>query len=199
MSNEITVRLKCTVKEICDILEKKGFSIIDKYFLEDFYYIKEDINIKELTIREILKEYILIRNVTQFIPNEFIDSYKEVSLTFKRKNISSDGTIISQEKKDCQIKDKIQGEQFLNAIGYKELMIIREKAVEYEKDGLQITIKDVENNEKLIEVETVDENNELDTIEKLIQKINKLEIPIYTDDYFVKKAEIELEKILLGE
>mgnify|MGYP000784943378 CR=1 FL=1 len=36
----------------------------------------------------------------------------------------------------------------------------------------------------------------IDTIEKLIQKVNKMGIPVYTDDYFVKKAEIELEKIL---
>ena len=39
------------------------------------------------------------------------------------------------------------------------------------------------------------ESDELNTIDKLIKKINEINIPIYTDNYFVKKAEIELDKI----
>ena len=45
------------------------------------------------------------------------------------------------------------------------------------------------------EIET-EENKELDTVEKLIKKINEIEIPIYKDNYFVKKAEVELDKRL---
>ena len=45
-------------------------------------------------------------------------------------------------------------------------------------------------------METIDNDPELDTIEKLKEKINDLQIPINTNDYFVKKAEIELKKIL---
>jgi len=199
MSNEITLRLKCTIKELCDILEQKGFSIVDKYHLEDFFYIDKKININEHTPREILTKYILIRNITQFVPNDFIDNYNEVILTVKEKNIAEDGTIINQKKENCKINDIEEGKKFLRAIGYKELMTIKESSIEYEKDGLQITVKDVENSDKMIELETSDENNELDTIEKLIQKLDELELPIDTSDYFVKKAEIELEKILLGE
>ena len=47
--------------------------------------------------------------------------------------------------------------------------------------------------------ETVENNPKLDTTEKLKVMINELQIPIYTNDYFVKKAEIELKRILLGE
>ena len=39
-------------------------------------------------------------------------------------------------------------------------------------------------------------SEELNTIDKLIKKINEINIPIYTDNYFVKKAEIDLDKIL---
>ena len=49
---------------------------------------------------------------------------------------------------------------------------------------------------RALAVAYIEENDEIDTIEKLIQKVNKMGIPVYTDDYFVKKAEIELEKIL---
>ena len=199
MSNEITLRLKCTITELCDILERKGFLLVDKYDLEDFFYIDKNIDINEHTPREILTKYILIRNITQFVPNDFIDNYNEVILTFKEKNIAEDGTIINQKKENCKINEIKEGKDFLKAIGYRELMTIKEKSREYEKNGLQITVKDVENGDKLIEIETVIGNTELDTIDKLKQKINELELPIYTDDYFVKKAEIELEKVLLGE
>ena len=45
-------------------------------------------------------------------------------------------------------------------------------------------------------LEDLNENDEFDSIEKLITRVNQLDIPIYTDNYFVKKAEIELNKVL---
>ena len=74
-------------------------------------------------------------------------------------------------------------------------MCIKEDDVVYEKDGFQLAIKDISNGDKLIEVET-NANDEFDSVEKLINRVNQLDIPIYTDNYFVKKAEIELNKVL---
>lgn len=45
-------------------------------------------------------------------------------------------------------------------------------------------------------LEDLNENDEFGSIEKLINRVNQLDIPIYTDNYFVKKAEIELNKVL---
>ena len=61
----------------------------------------------------------------------------------------------------------------------------------YTEDWLPI--KDIQNGDKLIEIE---ENEQLDTIDKIKEELGKLNIPIYTNDYFVKKAEIELKKLL---
>ena len=51
MSNEITVRITCSLQEIYNILNSKGFSIVDKYNLEDTYYILNNIDIREQPIR----------------------------------------------------------------------------------------------------------------------------------------------------
>ena len=83
--------------------------------------------------------------------------------------------------------------QLLKAIGYREIMNIKEEDKEYEKNGFKLLVKEVENSNNLIEAET---NSSYDTIEKLVQKLNELEIPIYKDNYFVKKAEIQLDKLL---
>lgn len=196
MSNEITVRITCSLQEIYNILKSKGFSIVDKYNLEDTYYILNNIDIREQPIREILKKYVLIRNITQFVPDDFIDSYNLFTMTFKNKKIALDGTIISQDKKDCQIQNMEQGKAFIESLGYKEIMTIKENAIVYGKGKLKLAIKDVVNGDNLIEIETIEDDTELDTTDKLKATINELQIPIDTNDYFVKKAEIELKKII---
>ena len=45
------------------------------------------------------------------------------------------GVIIKQRKVDCDIKDVDSGKKFMKAIGYKEIMNIKENDVVYEKDG----------------------------------------------------------------
>lgn len=196
MSNEITVSINCSLKKIYNLLENKGFSIVDRYNMEDIYYIQKDIDIKKQSIEETLKNYVLIRKVTQFIPDNFVDSYNVNKLIFKSKEIASDGSIIRQDKKDCIIKYIYEGIEFIEALGYKELMNIKEKAIVYGKDDLQLVIKDVENSENLIEIETKENNKKLDTIDKLKNIVRELQIPIKANNYFVKKAEIELKKLI---
>lgn len=196
MSNEITIRLKCSIDEIHDILENKGFKVIDKFEVEDTYYISKDIDITKLSPREILNYYILIRNIKQYEPSEFINSYEIIKITYKHKNIASNGDIISQEKYDCEIKELEQGKNLLKAMDYKELMKTKEKNRVYYKKGLEIEVKDIEDGDNLIEVETVENNKELNTIDKLKQKIRRLNIPIDESNFFVKKAEIKLKKVL---
>lgn len=191
MSNEITVRLKCSKEEIYKILEQKNFKIVDNFTLDDTYFIPKNLNIKYMNCRDILSKAILVRVVT-----DSKTKTKSIKLTFKNKQIDDKGNILNQSKVDCDILDAETGKSFMEAIGYKKLMNIKENDIAYGKDGLQMAIKDIENGELLMEVETVDGNGDLDTIEKIKQKISKLQIPIDTNDYFVKKAEIELNKIL---
>lgn len=196
MSNEITVKLKCSINEIKNILKNKEFEIVDKYEMEDTYYISKDIN--KLSPKEILKSYILIRNIKQYEPKQFIKYYNVIKLTYKCKNIAQNGEIISQNKKECEIKNLKDGNDFLIAIGYKKLMKIRENDIVYGKEDLKIAIKTLEDDNILLEVETIENNNSLNTVDKLKQKIIELDLPIDKSDFFVKKAEIKLKKILGG-
>lgn len=191
MINEITVKLKCSVEEICEILECKKFEVVEKYSLNDTYFIPESLNLKRLTPREILSNAILVRDIREYIP-----ARRVCKLTFKRKEIDENGTILNQEKIDCEIVNVEAGKKLIKAIGYKQLMNIKENDIVYGKDGLEIAVKDITNGDKLIEIETVENNTELDTIEKLKKKINNLQLPLDINNYFVKKAEIELKKIL---
>ena len=215
-SNEITVKIKCELNEFYKIVKEKGFKIIDKFSMDDTYFIPEEVDLDKINTRDILSKAVLVRDIIGKMSNR-----RTKLITFKIKNFDESGNILNQEAVNCDILEIEDAKKLLKAIGYKEIMNIKEddvvyekdgfqlafkkiiynywkvkeKDIIYEKDGLQLEIKDIKNGDNLIEIET-EENKELDTIEKLIKKINEIEIPIYTDNYFVKKAEVELDKRL---
>ena len=189
-NNEITLKIKCELNEFYEIMKKKGFKVIDKFRLDDTYFIPKDLKLNKTNIRYILSKAVLVRDITDKMTNE-----RPKLITFKIKNFDESGKILNQESVNCKIYDIEDAKKLLKAIGYKEIMNIIEDDVVYEKEGFEIAVKDIKNGDNLIEIETTD-NEELDTIEKLIKKVNELEIPVYTDNYFVKKAEVELEKII---
>ena len=82
MNNEITVKLKCNIEEICKILENKEFQFVEKYLLDDSYYIPSTINIKEMSEREILSKAIILRNIEAIFQN-----IKTVNLHISIKNL----------------------------------------------------------------------------------------------------------------
>ena len=190
MSNEITVKIKCEINEFYKIVEEKGFKIVDKFSMDDTYFIPATLDTEKMETREILSKAILVRDIRRKMPERIVKT-----ITYKIKNFDENGNILNQESINCDIVETEDAKKLLEAIGYKEIMNIKEEDVVYEKGGFQLAIKDINNGDNLIEIET-EENEELDTIEKLIRKVNEIEIPIYTDNYFVKKAEIELNKIL---
>ena len=189
-SNEITLKIKCELNEFYKIIEEKGFKIIDEFSMDDTYFVPKEVDLDKTDIRDTLSKALLVRDIIGKMSNK-----RKKLITFKIKNFDKAGNILNQESINCNILEIEDAKKLLKVIGYKEIMNIKENDVVYEKDGFQLAVKNIKDGDNLIEIET-EENDEIDTIEKLIQKVNKMGIPVYTDDYFVKKAEIELEKIL---
>lgn len=189
-SNEITLKIKNNVKDIEDILKHKKFNVIDEFTLDDTYLIPKKLEIENISAREILANAVIIRNIND-------KTYKRniKLVTFKSKEINDNGDIISQKSTNCEITDIKAAKELFYEIGYKEIMQIKENDKVYEKEEFQIAVKDIINSDSLIEIET-SEKEDLDTIEKIKEKLNKLNLPVDTSNYFVKKAEIEINKIL---
>lgn len=83
MANEITVKLKCSLENIYEMLENKGFKIVKKYYMDDTYFIPKSLALREKTTREILTGAIILRNIREELPSEKT-IYK---LTYKKKEI----------------------------------------------------------------------------------------------------------------
>lgn len=189
-NNEITVKIKCEIDEFYRIVEEKGFKIDHKFSMDDTYFIPETLKLDKMSAREILSKAVLVRKIVGKTSGKV-----SKKITVKIKNFDEYGNILSQKNVNCDIISIEDAKRLLKAMGYKEIMNIKENDIVYEKDGLNMAVKDIENGDKLLEIETNDSDC-FDTIDKLIKKINEIQIPIYTDNFFVKKAEIELDKVL---
>ncbi len=186
--NEITVKIKGNIEDLHELLKRRGYKIEKEFYIDDSYFVPINLKIKEMKIRDIIAKAVIVR---QF---DYKDKVNK-TITFKKKIFDKNGDIINQETIDCDIIDIDSSKKLLNAIEYKEIMNIKEKDIVYKKDNLEFAVKDIINGEKLIEIETRDTIG-LRNIQELKQTISEMNIPIETDDYFIKKAEIELIKVM---
>ncbi len=186
--NEITVKVECSKEELLKILNSNGFKKVTVFSLDDYFYIPKNLDIENLTTREIISQAVIIR----YIVNENKISQK---ITFKIKEIDDNGDIIKQKAINCEIYNINEAKKLFETLGYYQIMNIKEIDEVYSNKGFELAIKYIEKGDILIEVET-EENTDWDTIEKIKNIISKINLPIKKDEYFVKKAEIELNKIL---
>ena len=184
--NEITIRILCSKEELIKHLEEKGLKKGRKFRLDDHYLIPKILKLEELTVREILSKAVIVRNIDN-------DGKKVNKITFKNKNINEKGEIVSQTAISCEVIDYTEGIRLFEELGYYEIMNIIEDDIIYYNDNIELAIKDINNGDLLIETET---NKNITTIEELKEIIESLEIPFEKDNYFVKKAEETLGKVL---
>ena len=184
--NEITIRILCSKEELIKCLEEKGLKKGRKFRLDDHYLIPKTLKKEELTVREILSKAVIIRGIEN-------DGKIVNKITFKKKNINEKGEIVSQTATSCEVIDYTEGIRLFEELGYYEIMNIIEDDIIYYNDKIELAIKDIYNGDLLIETET---NKNITTIEELKRIIESLEIPFEKDNYFVKKVEERLGKIL---
>ena len=184
--NEITIRILCSKEELIKHLEEKGLKKGRRFRLDDHYLIPKILKLEELTAREILSKAVIIRNIEN-------DGKIVNKITFKNKNINEKGEIVSQTATSCEVMDYTEGIRLFEELGYYEIMNIIEDDIIYYNDKIELAIKDVYNGDLLMEIET---NNNTTTIEELKEIIESLEISFEKENYFVKKAEERLGKVL---
>lgn len=191
-SNELTLRIKGDIESFIKNLENNGFEKGETFTLDDYYYIPSNLNIDNLSTREIIAKAIIVRNVTDISP-VYEEKHK---MTFKKKVFGPSGEILSQEAAYMSIKDDKEAFKFLEALDYKLLVHIFEDDVVYKKDNFEFAIKNIKNGDKLIEVETEEGNETCDTIEKIEESLKKYNVQVDFSDLYVKKVEIETNKVL---
>jgi len=183
--NEITVEVDLSIEELKKKLKENNFVINEEYDVIDVYMVKdEDVND---TCLEILKKCILIRNI--------ITKKENIKrITYKYKEYNEKEEIIKQGKINCGIDSIDNAISLFEAIGYKKLIKINDHLIVYSNDNTELVVQLVNNKHIYIEMEENCEyiDKKYNDIEEMINDFNKYNIPIKNNNYFVKKAEIEL-------
>ncbi len=185
--NEITVEVDTNLDNLIKILETNGFILKQEYDLNDIYMINKDN--KETDNLKILSNCVLIRNV--------ITSEKNIKLlTYKYKEYNEKKEIVKQSKIEFKIEDIEKAKSLFESLNFKELISLYDHMYIYATDKDEIAIQVVNNKHIYIEIENkcgfIDKTyNSIDEMKEVIINNN---IPIKNNDYFAKKAEIELRE-----
>lgn len=188
MDNEITVLVNCSYEELHNQLLLNNFEIKEEFELHDDYMIDKSVDIiANMDKREILSKCILVRNV--------VGIWK--GLVYKNKKYAPNGDIIGQSKVQCPIEDIDAAIKFMEAINYKKLFHIYDKSIVYSNDKTEFVVQIV-GEYIFIEMEQECEhiNKKYNTIEQMKAELDSYNLPYYKNDYFVKKAEIILDKMM---
>lgn len=189
-NNEVTLKLIGDLEELNQYLKDNNFKVTGHFTLYDTYMIPNDLNLEEESIRDIISKAIIIRKVEDFYKNEI-----RRDVVYKIKDFDENGDIVSQKSIRMKIKDSKEGIIFFSNIGYKTIMYIVEEDYEYSNGEITFATKDIKDGLKLIEVETRF-NSKYNTIDKIINYLKDKKMPLDFSDCFIKKAEIELSKVL---
>ena len=185
--NEITVEVDISLEELISTLEGKGFKLKEIYDINDIYLInKRDKNNDYLAM---LNKCVLIRHIIE-------ENRETKMLTYKYKEYNENKEITKQGKIKVKIDDIDNTKSLFEKLDFEELIRIKDHVLVYATDKDELSIQNV--NDKHIYIEIEDECHYADRVYKSIEEMKAVildnSIQIKGDNFFVKKAEIELQE-----
>lgn len=183
---EITVEIDCTLDELDDKLRKYSFEIVGECLIKDIYML--DKNCKNIQDKlELLKHCLLIRNIKT--------KDEEIRLIeYKNKEYNEKQEIVNEGKVYCKVESIKSAKTLLEAINYEELIRIHDHFIAYSNGTDELSVQIVNNKHIYIEIEEICNyiDKKYKTVDEMKEVISKYNIPIKNNDYYVKKALIEL-------
>lgn len=188
METEITVLVITSYEKLKEELLNKGFELKEEYEVNDDYLIDSRLNLSSMSNLDILKNCILVRDVVGI----------EKGLLYKYKEYDDNGDIIKQGKVKCPVIDTKKAIDFMMSINYKRLFSIYDKCIVFANDRTQLVVQLVNDKYIFIEMESNGEfiDREYTNIEEMKEDLLSYNLPIDNSNFFIKKAEIMLNKVL---
>ena len=186
---EITVELDITLDELKKILEENNFKVVDDYQLNDIYMINKNDNNEEnrKNYLELLSKCVLIRHIVQEIGDKMF-------LTYKYKEYNENKEIVKQGKYNTKIDDVESTRCIFEKLNFETLIKVNDHIIVYANDEDEIAVQMVNDKHLYIEIEDKcrESKKNYNSMQEMKDVFTKYNIPLKSDNYFVKKAEIEL-------
>lgn len=183
--DEITVEVDTDLNSLIKMLEENDFELKEIYDLNDIYLIKKDT--KRDNYLSMLNNCVLLRNIINETRNKKM-------LTYKYKEYNEKSEIIKQGKIKVNVDDIENSKLLFERLGFEELIRINDHILVYATNNDELVIQNVNGKHIYIEIEGKCNyaNRFYNSIEEMKDVIINNSIPIKNNDFFVKKAEIEL-------
>lgn len=190
LENEITVQVVCSYEELNRQLIDNGFTINEEYQVNDEYMIKSDIDINTMPKLEVLKNCILVRDITG----------TKKALVYKYKKFADNGDIIEQGNVECPVTDIHKAISFMEAINYRKLFSIHDRCIVYGDKKVELIVQLVNDRYTFIEMEDKGKHlgGKFKSVDEMKEFLDSYNLSYDKTNYFVKKAEIMLNEILSG-
>ena len=184
---EVTVRVKESLKDAIEKLEKAGFILIRKSQVDDLYMSQLVNKLNNDNIQYILSKSLLLRYLNQ-------NGEEMKKITYKNKKFDKNNHLLSENKVsiDCQNIEKAR--ELFECLNFRELIRVRYKVFVMKKDNIEFAFQLVDNLGLLLEYENANDYAGKSDIEiekvkkKMFKEIREFGIET-TDEMDVKKAE----------
>ena len=185
--NEITVEVDTDLNSLINILENNGFKLKSTYDLNDIYLINKIE--KENDYLQMLNKCVLIRHVIE-------QDCETKLLVYKYKEYNDKKEITKQSKLKVLIDNINNAKLLLENLNFEELIRINDHMMVYATDKDELVIQNVNNKHIYIEIEDDCHyaNRHYNSLDEMKDVIKNNHIPIKNNNYFAKKAEIELQE-----
>lgn len=184
--NEITVEVSCDLETLIKLLEDKGFRLKRTCEYDDIYLINK--NEKNGGYLSMLNKCVLIRSIIE-------GDCETKFLTYKHKEFDNNNDIIKQGKIMVSIDNVDNTKSLFEHLNFEELIRIKDDMLIYANDKDELAIQNVNNKHLYIEIEEKNSINRVySSIDEMKSVIIDNSIPIKENNFFVKKAEIELSE-----
>lgn len=188
--NEITMEVTVSLDELEKILAENNFKKIQEYDMHDLYMFERNCDLNRNPL-EVLSDALLIRNIS-------VGDKSIKKLVYKWKEYNEKNEIVKQAKVSCGIDSIYDAEHILNMVNWIRLFEIKNHSIVYINDKTELVVQLVNDEHIYIEIEEYSEalNKQYESIEQMKNEFLSYKIPIKNNDFFVKKAEVELLKYL---
>lgn len=184
---EITVEVACYFEQLNEQLKKFGFKEVRQYDIRDIYMLEK--RYKEENYLVQLDHCVLIRDIIE--PDK-----EKKQIEYKYKEYGKNREILKQGKVNCKIESIKDAKKLLEYMQYEELLRIDDHIIVYANQEDEIAVQLVNDKHIYIEIEekcyTI--NRVYRNIEEMKNVIAKYTIPMKENNYYVRKAEIELRE-----
>ena len=186
---EITVQVYNSKEDVFNILNNKGYKMIEHYGLNDYYFSKYTIaELKQQNYQYIIKNSFLLRDINE--------ENRHYQLVFKDKTLDDKGNVIAEEKIKCKLDGINNAIEIFNRVGLTCWCNLNQDMYVYKQDEKAFVVQIIDGLGTFIEYEEDDSMKGLTEQQKIDYMLNILKDTGLTlsEDYSCKKVYLKFCK-----